>query len=190
MKNISYILLTLLFLSCQNRQENKMGHNIEDIPTIRTEDTLSFYTASTLLDNGEEIDLMKVPRLTRFEYYKMQLNKVPELKGYNTNYLSKGKTLSDNENGKLITVSIISDGEITEFLLSYDKDGKLIDNMIVAYEDMVEYYSQKSYNITVDIITLREVKFSYMDIKGSYYETSDTTYVSYKISPDLRFIKE
>lgn len=183
MKKIYFfsIILTIILLSCQNRQE-KQGQtpNLESLD-IKLEET-------TLSNNAGDIDLMKISRLTQSQYDSLQLNKVKELQGYDIADLTMGKILLDNDFGKMVTVQIITDGEITELLLSYDKNGNLVDNLIVAYEDLVEYYKEVTSSINSDKITVQTINFNYYDIGNNTIETADTTRTSYQITPELKFI--
>ncbi len=138
--------------------------------------------------NFNDIDFENLPCMTKAVYDSLQLNKVVGLDGYDTTYLSVGRVLLFNDKGKIITIQVVTDGELTEYLLSYDKDGNLRDNLIVAYEDMVENYSEITSIINDRQITVQSVEFSYFDENGETSETSDTAITKYDISPELKFI--
>lgn len=138
--------------------------------------------------NFDNIDLASIPRISAVAYDSLQLNKVAGLQGYDTADMCLGRVLWTTENGKIITIQVITDGEITEYLLSYDKDGNLMDNLIVAYEDMVENYSEVSSVINERQITVQSVEFNYFEEDGESTETADTAITRYQISPELRFI--
>lgn len=187
MKKIFFfsLLTSILFLSCRNKPqpvENMISEQLE---------TLDVQLNNIMLgSNFDRIDFDNLPRLTLNDYKSLQLAKVKGLEGYDTAYLSFGRVLVENEKGRIITIQVITDGEISEYLVSYDKEGRLVDNMIVAYEDMVEYYSRVSSSITSDKITVQTVNYTYSDSEGNPTETSDTATVSYRITPDFRFISD
>ncbi|MBK5722338.1 hypothetical protein JGH11_15795 [Dysgonomonas sp. Marseille-P4677] len=174
--------LTVIFISCQNKQSNSFVFNNRlDSIHISINDTM-------LSNNFGNIDFERLPRLTMAEYKNLQLDKVTGLQGYDTTYLSMGRTLLLNDNGKIITIQVITDGEIAEYLISYDKSGNLMDNLIVAYEDMVEYYSRISTQISSDQITVQTINFSYSDKDDNPIESSDTAITKYQITPEYKFI--
>ena len=176
------ITLTVVFISCQNKQSNSFAFNNQlDSINISLND-------STLSNNFGNIDFERLPRLTMAEYNNLQLDKVTGLQGYDTTYLSMGRTLLLNDDGKIITIQVITDGEISEYLISYDKNGNLMDNLIVAYEDMVEYYSRISTQINSNQITVQTINFSYSDGEDNPVESSDTAITKYQITPEFKFI--
>lgn len=175
------IILTIILFSCQNKQE-KQGQisSLESLDAKIEETTLS--------NKVEDIDLMKISRLTQSQYDSLQLSKVKELQGYDIADLTMGRILLNNDFGKMVTVQIITDGEITELLLSYDKNGNLVDNLIVAYEDLVEYYKEVTSSINSNKITVQTINFNYYDVGSNTIETADTIRTNYQITPELRFI--
>ncbi len=144
----------------------------------------------SLKGNFNSIDITKIKRLTQSEYDQLQLAKVESLEGYGCNDLSTGQTLLKNENGKIITIQIISDGEVSEYLLSYDRNGNLVDNLIVAYEDMVEYYSEVSSRINANEITVQTINYTYDEMDEDTDGRADTAVVRYKITPEFKFIND
>lgn len=185
MKHI-YVLGSIIFLlfgACQKRQEKEPENIDNNISALKVE-----LSETKLSCKADSLDLMKVPRLSQKEYDQLQLFDVKDLEGYTIEDLSNGRILIDNEYGKILTIQIITDGEITEYLLSYDKDGKLQDNLMVAYEDMVEYYTQVSSVINSNQIFVQTVNFTYDGEDGNATESSDTTVVKYKISPEYKFV--
>lgn len=184
MKKIYLFVLTftVIFISCQNKKSSDFAFNTElDSINVSLND-------SALGSNFQSVDFENLPRLTMAEYDSLQLQKVTGLEGYDTTYLSLGKTLLVNNSGKIITIQVITDGEISEYLISYDKDGNIKDNLIVAYEDMVEYYSQTSSKINADQITVQAINFNYSDKDDNALESSDTLISKYKITPDFKFV--
>lgn len=174
----------VIFISCQNKQASSFAFNNQlDSISISLNDT-------TLSNNFGSIDFEKLPRLTMVEYNNLHLDKIAGLQGYDTTYLSMGRTLLLNDDGKIITVQVITDGEISEYLISYDKSGNLIDNLIVTYEDMVEYYSRISTQISSNQITVQTINFTYSDKENKPIETSDTSIIKYQITPELKFIMD
>lgn len=185
MKNISlpaFVMLMALFVSCGNKSQTEPQQSIKSLDVILDEIALS--------NKLNSIDLTKVQRLTQMEYDSLQLAAIEGLQGYDINDLTMGNILFENENGKILTIRVITDGEITEYLLSYDKDGLLQDNLLVAYEDMVEYYSEVSSKINSNKIMVQTVNFTYEDESGNPFETSDTAVVNYQITNNLMFINE
>ncbi|MDR2951049.1 MAG: hypothetical protein ACK5KL_02310 [Dysgonomonas sp.] len=174
------LILFTTFVSCQSKQENNLKAQLGTLNVELTETFLS--------SKADSIDLTDVLRLTQKEYDDLQLSKVKGLEGYELSDLTMGQVLLDNANGTILTIQIITDGEITEYLLSYDKDGNLVDNLIVAYEDMVEYYSEISSKINSDLITVQTVNFTYGDEDGNQTEASDTAIAKYQITPEFKFV--
>jgi hypothetical protein len=138
----------------------------------------------------DSIDLTSITRLTQKEYNDLQLFNVKGLGGYGISDLSMGHILFSNENGRILTIHVITDGEITEYLLSYDKNGVLQDNLLVAYEDMVEYYSEISSKINSKEIVVQTVSFTYGNDEDELFEKSDTAFVKYQITPEFKFVTD
>lgn len=172
------IIFTIILFSCQNKQGQQSRLESLHIELEKT----------TLSNKADDIDLMKISRLTQVQYDSLQLDKVKELQGYDISDLTMGEILLNNDFGKMLTVQIITDGEITELLLSYDKDGNLVDNLIVAYEDLVEYYKEVSSSINSDKITVQTINYNYFDVGNNTIETADTIVTNYEITPELKFI--
>lgn len=177
---ILFSVFSFSLFSCLNKKDNNAQLLINELHIELDETKLS--------NSFEKVDMMALPRLTQDEYNNLQLGDVQELQGYDTAYLCMGKSLLDSAIGKIITVKVITDGEITEVLLSYDKNGKLIDNLIVAYEDMVEYYCRVSSLIVSDQITIQTINYNYADEDSKIEESCDTTIKKYTISPEFRFL--
>ncbi|MBD8390267.1 hypothetical protein [Dysgonomonas sp. BGC7] len=187
MKKIFFlsIISLALFSSCQNKSKdsnNKIAEQIESLD-VQLNDTV-------LGNNFEHIDFDNISHLTKAQYDSLQLQKVSGLEGYDISYLSMGDVLLQNTNGRILTIQVITDGEITEYLLSYDNQGNLIDNMIVAYEDMVEYYSHVSTSINSNKVTVQTINYTYSDPQGNPVELSDTAIVKYQITPEFKFITD
>lgn len=178
----SFILLSVLLFSCGNKQVKDAQPQLSSL-NIELQET----ALSTKL---KDIDLTRLPRLTPEEYDRMQLARVKNLEGYDLSDLTMGEILFANEQGKILTIKVITDGEITEYLLSYDKNGNLLDNLLVAYEDMVEYYSEVSSKINSNKIIVQTVNFTYGDEDGSNAEKSDTAFTNYQITPELRIVND
>lgn len=177
-------VFAIIFISCQNKQSGNFTFNNQiDSIHISLNDT-------ALSNNFGSIDFENLPRLTMAEYNNLQLDKIAGLEGYDTTYLAMGRTLLLNDDGKIITIQVITDGEITEYLISYDKDGNITDNLIVAYEDMVEYYSRVSTQINSNQIVVQTINFSYSDGENNPIETSDTAITKYQITPELKFVMD
>lgn len=176
------IISFAIFISCQSKQENKTDAQLDKLDIELTEKELS--------SKIDSIDLASISRLTQKEYDDLQLSKVKGLEGYELSDLTMGQTLLDSTNGKILTVQIITDGEITEYLLSYDKDGNLVDNLIIAYEDMVEYYSEVTSKINSNKITVQTINFTYDGEDGNQSQTSDTAIAKYQITPEFKFITD
>lgn len=180
----SFIFLTILFISCQPKTENNI---VKSTIPIHLKD-LDVVIIDTALGNDfENIDFANLPRMTKALYDSLQISKIAYLQDYDTTYLSMGRILLSNENGRIITIQVISDGEIMEYLISYNSSGQLVDNMLVAYEDMVEYYSEISSKIQSNNIIVQTVNFTYTDEQGNPVEISDTALTKYQITPEFKF---
>lgn len=180
----SFIFLTILFISCQPKTENNI---VKSTIPIHLKD-LDVVIIDTALGNDfENIDFANLPRMTKALYDSLQISKIAYLQDYDTTYLSMGRILLSNENGRIITIQVISDGEIMEYLISYNSSGQLVDNMLVAYEDMVEYYSEISSKIQSNNIIVQTVNFTYTDEQGNPVELSDTALTKYQITPEFKF---
>lgn len=179
----SSIFITIL-ISCQPKLENNIVRST--IP-VHLKD-LDVVIIDTALGNDfENIDFANLPRMTKALYDSLQISKIAYLQEYDTTYLSMGRILLSNENGRIITIQVISDGEIMEYLVSYNSSGQLVDNMLVAYEDMVEYYSEISSKIQSNNIIVQTVNFTYTDEHGNPTELSDTAFTKYQITPEFKF---
>jgi hypothetical protein len=187
MKKICFFssVFIIIFISCQPKTGNNTVRST--IPAHLTD--LNVVIIDTALGNDfENIDFDNLPRMTKALYDSLQISKIAYLQNYDATYLSMGRILLSNENGRIITIQVISDGEIMEYLVSYDSSGRLIDNMLVAYEDMVEYDSEISSTIQSNNITVQTVNFTYTDEDGDQTEFSDTTFTKYRITTELKFI--
>ena len=61
-------------------------------------------------------------------------------------------------------------------------------HLLVAYEDMVEYYSEVSSKINSKEIIVQTINFTYSDNDDDQVEKSDTAFVKYQITPEFKFI--
>ena len=175
----SFIFLVTI-VSCQNKQSEIKQAQL---------DTLNVELSETQLSNkADSMDLTNIARQTEKEYTDLQLFNVKGLEGYSAEDLSMGRILLANDNGKILSVLVITDCEITEYLLCYDKSGNLQDNLLVAYEDMVEYYSEVSTKINSKEIIVQTINFTYSDSDDDQVEKSDTAFVKYQITPEFKFI--
>jgi len=181
-KLLPLIMLLALLFSCGQKDKETPPQKIEELSLV----------LDPVLLNEEfgNLDLTRIARLTQSQYDSLQLVNVEELTGYDINYLSMGSVLLENENGKIITVRIITDGEATEFLLSYDRNGILMDNLMVAYEDLVEYYSEVTSRIQSNKIAVKTINYTYGDESGNTMEKSDTLIANYMLTNDLRIVME
>lgn len=185
MKQIYFLglIILLLLTACQDKLKKESQIMDKSLTSLNVK-----LSKTKLSCRADSIDLMKVSRLSQREYDQLQLYNVKELQGYTISDLSNGRVVVDDEYGKILTVQIITDGEITELLLSYNKEGKLQDNLIVAYEDLVEYYTQVTSMIESDSIMVQTVNFTYDGEDGNSAESSDTTVVKYQITPEFKFV--
>lgn len=186
MKKICFFssIFIIIFISCQLKHENNIVRST--VPAHLND--LDVVIIDTALGNDfENIDFDNLPRMTKALYDSLQISKIAYLQNYDTSYLSMGRILLSNENGRIITIQVISDGEIMEYLVSYNSSGQLVDKMLVAYEDMVEYYSEVSSTIQSNNITVQTVNFTYTDEHGNQTELSDTTLTKYQITPEFKF---
>lgn len=180
---IQYFLFTTILLlsnSCQNRHNDNTSSQIKQ---------LDLHLDETDLGNRQDsIDFTGIPRLSQAEYDSLQLKSIEDLTGYDSQDLSMGHILFDSEEGRIITIHIITEGELTEYLLSYDKEGNLTDKLLVAYEDLVEYYSQVSTKIKSNQITIQTINYTYSEDDNDDSTSIDTIISSYQITPDLKFV--
>lgn len=174
--------LSYVFFSCGNKQVNEQPSRIKDLNIELDKIALS--------NKLNTIDLTKIERLSKIQYDSLQLSKVEGLQGYDLADLTMGRVLLANENGKILTILVITDGEVTEYLLSYDNSGNLLGNLLVAYEDMVEYYSEVTSCINSNKIMVQTVNFTYGDESGNVVEKSDTAVTNYQITADLRIVTD
>lgn len=181
---LGFILMSVLgLISCESKSNKVAEVSPQSIPDeIILED-------STLGQYFDKIDFTKLKRLTQAQYDSLQLKQINSLSDYGLEDLSMGKTLFEGGSGKLLTLQVITEGEITEYLLSYDTKGNLVDSLVVAYEDMVEYYTQISSLIKKNQILVQTINFTYDGNNGNE-EESDTTIAKYQITPELRFLAD
>lgn len=178
-----WAISSIIFVSCNNKSKESDTKNSSSVNSIIIEDSL-------LGQNLDKMNLDSIKRLTQAEYDSLHLAQIKSLSDYGPNDLTMGRFLFEGENGKLLTIKIITEGEITEYLLSYDTKGKLVDSLIVAYEDMVEYYTQVSSSIKQNEILVQTINFSYDGIDGNEEEKADTSLTKYQITPELRFLTD
>jgi len=176
------IAFSLVLFSCGNRQAGEQQTKVNNLNVKLDEIALS--------NKLNTIDLTKVKRLSQAQYDSLQLAKVEGLQGYDIQDLTMGRILLSNENGRILTIQVVTDGEITEYLLSYDNNGNLLGNLLVAYEDMVEYYSEVTSRINSNRIMVQTVNFTYGDESGNTLEKADTAVVNYQITGDLRIVTD
>ncbi|MBB4037514.1 hypothetical protein GGR21_003431 [Dysgonomonas hofstadii] len=176
------LALSLMLFSCGSNQAKEQQSQVKNLDIQLDEVALS--------SKLNTIDLTKVERLTQIQYDTLQLAKVEGLQGYDIADLTMGRVLLSNENGRILTIQVVTDGEITEYLLSYDKNGVLQGNLLVAYEDMVEYYSEVTSRINSNKIMVQTVNFTYGDETGNTLEKADTAVISYQITKDLKIVTD
>ncbi|EGK01161.1 MULTISPECIES: hypothetical protein [Dysgonomonas] len=174
------LIFTVISVSCQKKQINLYETQLNPLKVDLADISLN--------SSSSTIDLTKIQRLTPEQYSSLQLEKVKGLEGYELSDLCLGQILLENKNGKILTIQVVTDGEITEYLLSYDKNGNMIDNLIVAYEDMVEYYSEVSSKIKSNEIIVQTINYTYDEINSDSGGTADTAITKYQISPEFKFI--
>ena len=177
-----YVLYTILILSISCRN-NKQDNNNPTQMHLNVE-----LNETNLGNKADSIDFSSISRLTQAQYDSMQIRNIEDINVYEPKDFSMGRILFNEKNGKLLTVQIITEGEITEYLLSYNNEGKLMDNLLVAYEDLVEYYSQISTTIKSNEIAVQTITFNYEDADENSSESADTVIVNYQITPDLKFV--
>lgn len=181
----SIILFLVLSLSSCDSKSKKEA----DVSTLSLPDKIVFQD-STLGKYFDVIDFSKLKRLTQAEYDSLHLVQINSLSGYDLEDLTMGQILFNGANGKLLTLKVITEGEITEYLLSYDPKGNLVDSLIVAYEDMVDYYSEVTTIIRKNQILVQTVNFTYDGKDGNEETASDTSMTKYRITPSLRFLTD
>lgn len=178
-----WTISSIIFVSCNNKSKKPDTKNSSSVNSIIIEDSI-------LGQNLDKMNFDSIKRLTQAEYDSLHLAQIKSLSDYGPNDLTMGRFLFEGENGKLLTIKIITEGEITEYLLSYDTKGKLVDSLIVAYEDMVEYYTQVSSSIKQNEILVQTINFSYDGADGNEEEKADTSLTKYQITPELRFLTD
>lgn len=178
--HIFFFIILLLSSSCQKGRNNEKQTQIQ-LPDLSISE-------HALMEGSDSIELNSLKRLSQQEYDSLQIQSIEDFIGYDLQDLSIGRVLFDSEEGKIISIHIITEGELTEFLLSYDKYGNPRDKLLVAYEDLVENYSQITSTIKSGTITIQTVNYFYNDEDSIESETADTVIANYKISPELRFI--
>lgn len=181
----SLILFFILSLSACNSKSKKEA----DVSTLSLPDKIVLQD-STLGKYFDVIDFNKLKRLSQAEYDSLHLVQINSLSGYGLEDLTMGQILFNGVNGKLLTLHVITEGEITEYLLSYDPKGNLVDSLIVAYEDMVDYYTEVSTLIKKNEILVQTVNFTYDGKDGNEETASDTSMTKYQITPSLRFLTD
>ena len=177
-----FMAFSLILFSCGGNQAKEQESQVKKLNVELSELALS--------SKLNTIDLTKVERLTQIQYDSLQLAKVEGLEGYDIADLTMGRVLLSNENGKIMTIQVVTDGEITEYLLSYNKEGDLLGNLLVAYEDMVEYYSEVTSRINSNKIIVQTVNFTYGDETGNTLQKTDTSVANYQITADLKIITD
>ena len=200
---ISLLLLApLFFLSCAKQNKKEVA---EAISNVEQKDTII-----GCIDKGQRIDIdtnaqINLPDSIFFDnkfedldvegsaasaltinqdtYDKLQLSNIEAFAYYSKDNFIVNKTLYEGENGKIISIYVITGGEVMEYLFSYDKDGKLKDSLLVAYTDNVEYFSTITSKLkSGKMIAVETINFSYDEAN-----TTDTITTWYNITPELKF---
>lgn len=180
MKKLIILSLAIAFVSCNSSSDKSKETTDPSITEINPIDTLNI-----LLGDFEKITFVDSDTLTDAIRKKLQIEEIEELLGYSNRYLYKGKTIAENKNGSIVSLYMHSEGEASEYLISYDTNGKFISDIVVGYDDWVEGYSKTSSKIVNGKLTIETVNFDYSE----EVEKADTILEHYKISPDLTFIK-
>lgn len=175
-----FLILVLAFFlfSCQFNRSSK-----------EEQSKVGFLKDITFNLDKDSVNYDAMPRLTKEEFDSLQIKKIQYLENTDIAYLSMGEVLYSGDKGKIITLWVLSEGETIEYLLSYNKEGNLLDNAMVAYEDIVEYYSKTYSQIKSDQLTITTITFSYEGV-DDVVEKSDTSVVKYRITPDFKFLKD
>lgn len=180
---IQYFLFSTILLispSCLNKP-SEYKQTQTQLPDLWLEET-------TLSNRVDSSTLSILPRLSQQEYDDLQISSIEDLTGYDSQDLSMGKILIDSEDGKVISVHIATEGELTEYLLSYDKDGMIKSKLLVAYEDLVENYCQISSTIKSGTITIQTINYTYSESDSLENDIADTITTYYHISPEFEFV--
>lgn len=138
-----------------------------------------------LIDNHVDIIFIQgwdsigsIVSLSPNHYDSLQLRKITHLP-YTLNDKFSYRIVSNTNNQRLLVLKLDIESEIYQYLLAYNKDGILISDLLVSYEDFVEYFSTISSIIKDDIIEVKTISME--------DEKSDTIINSYKIMPNLTF---
>ncbi|MCD7971890.1 MAG: hypothetical protein LUG18_04370 [Candidatus Azobacteroides sp.] len=181
--SIFIFIIFIIHFSCKNQKDTCARTLPESWNSVCIE-----FDHGELAENYNNIDFNQFPCLTSSQYDSLQLDKVNELEGFDPAYLSINRKVVSNDKGNIISVKLLANGQISECLISYDKDGNLIDDLTVAYEDLVEAESRIYSEMTANLITIRSIDFVYPEKEEELVGISDTVTLRYEITPDLRFL--
>lgn len=138
-------------------------------------------------DNWNNLPSLVANKIDQSVYDSLNLNKLDFIPSYDYSDLVVD-VLSSNDslNTKLVLLTVINSGEIIEYLMTYNQD-VLIDDLMVYYEDNVEYYQQITSSIINDSVCVTSVRWN--DDHENYAEKSDTIIENYLLTPTLHFEK-
>ena len=93
---------------------------------------------------------------------------------------------NDSLESRIGILTVINSGEILSYLMTYHQN-VLVDDLMVYYEDNVEYYQHITSTINNDSICITSV--TWKDDFDNYRNNSDTTIENYLLTPTLQFEK-
>lgn len=125
-------------------------------------------------------------KINEEEYNDLQLETLKFVPAFANSDFIADTLLLDTLGQKIIALRIINSGEILEYLLTY-KDNKLVDNLLVSYEDNVEYYEQISSILKNDSIITSIIRWE--DDFSTSIDQADTVKIRYHLTPTLHFLE-
>lgn len=191
-KTYIFFFITVLLFACRNNkvEQETIESNVNKDTIVKIDTTENSIKQKPSVNdiyiefdyNIDSIYNSKAPRMTQKEFNNLQLGSLKHFP-YTYDLLSKDQSIYENQNGKIVTVEAYTGGERAKYLLSYNRDNKLLDFLLVSYEDYVEYFSRTSSMIKNGEIIVTEINYTDDSIEGK----SDTVIDKYKISPELKF---
>lgn len=184
----SLCVVAVLLLSCISCKEK-----VQQIEETKNNKYSINLEEQLIGNNWNEDNQLTTDYIDEVVYDSLKLGKLPFIPPFGEMDFQIGKVLVDTLDYKMFTLRLISSGEISEYLLTYEK-GEPIDFLMVAYEDNVEYFSTtktflKGDSLLVETITFLGDDTDAKDETELYANTnsSDTLFSHYLITPDFRF---
>lgn len=195
--NKSLCLVAILFIACvsckeKSKQADKAINN-----------DYSINLTEQVIGNNWNGDELIAEYLSEAVYDSLKLGKLPFIPPFGEMDFQIGKVFVDTLGYKMLTLRLVSSGEISEYLLTYE-NGEPIDFLMVAYEDNVEYFSTTKTFLKGDSLLVETITYSGDDTDADKDESevvtneselslsasnnlADTLFSHYLITPDFRF---